>query len=304
MSLINQINGSLLRTLSGSGSSSTSGNSSINGNGVGASFGGDTVDVSAGLSVLASAFKSSALRLNTPFVIVSRVKSTLGEINDITDQLLELSEKAASSDTSLDERGNLNNRFQALVNKYNNLVDNTKIEVDGTSFDLLNKTNLKTLLADSGIELSTTKDLGQAFNTLASDGQLGYSDIASEDLYLVNGDGSVEFASALSTTDPLSQNLQTRAGATIAVTTLTQLKEDVSKDLKNISKIADELRLADNFAINANTAVIDLLNRADTGKSPEDIASLLVQKIKQISSDNKLAAHSDIDKNLALELLA
>ena len=296
MSLIDKIDGSLITRHSGQSSAKSS--SGISGKGTGASFDQAAVDLTSGLSSLATTFESSVLRLAQPLSSFQKAKKDLGALVDLADKMIELADRSASANTGSDERGGINSAFQQKVQEFQTIISRVSSE-DSNYFS---KSELRDKLKEAGIDTESGTKIAAYFRALAPDGELGMSTIASEDAIVHTGSG-VEVANAISTTDPLLQDLGTRGGAVIAANTLRELKDDIEGDLKNTTGIVEELVGALNFGIVGAQKSAGLADGAAVLLSAEQVAQRLVNSIRSGLSDSSIGSHSDIDRTLANDLL-
>lgn len=297
MSLIDKIDGSLITRLSGtSGAASTS---AIGGKGTGASFDKGAVDLSDGLSNLASAFESSVLRLAQPLNSFQKAKRDLGGLVDLAEEMVELADRASSENTDVNERGAINSSFQQRVQEFRAILN----KVSSEESNYFSKAELRDKLKEAGISTDAGTPIAAFFRALSPDGELGMSSIASEDAIVFTNSG-VEVATALSTTDPLQQNLQTQGGAVIAATALRKLQTDLEEDLKNTTGVVEELVGALNFGIIGSQKSYGLADGAAVLLNANQVAQRLVNGIKSGLSDPSLGSHSDIDRSLAQALLS
>lgn len=303
MSLLEKIDGGMLRTLAGSTSSSSSSSvvSSLNGKGAGASFDSSGVDVSAGLSRMISAFQASAVRIVKPLNTFQNTRDTLEQLSKLADHMLEIAKRSSGIETTDDQRGALAVSFNRDAKEFRRLLD-ASVEQD---FDFRSKSDLESALSDAGIDVSQSTTLSEAFAKLAaSDGEVGYSHFKNEDVAITTIAGVTQVYRANGSSDPLNQDVTTQGGGQVAVNTLTKLRDDLKNDSKQVQTVIEELVGAGNFAIHgANEATV--LSSAVAGTfTPQQLADKLVTAIRADTSDPLLSAHSDLDRNLANVLLS
>ncbi len=180
MTLINKINGSLITSLSGgSSSSSASGSSTIGGRGVSASFGGDRVSLQNGLAAGKQAFTNSFLRTSDAFSKFQVTQQAVGTLLGLTDELVELAERASDPQSTAQERSRINSQFQVKRKEFKTILNETKL--DGV--DLLDKNDLAGVLKDAGIDPEAASFLSQTFSSVAgSDNVVGFARLVSEQL--------------------------------------------------------------------------------------------------------------------------
>jgi len=111
-----------------------------------------------------------------------------------------------------------------------------------------------------------------------------------------------ESAVSPTTGNPLQLNLSSRAHAVLSMNTLSELRKDITKDLKSLQDILKELSAANDFALGGLKAVTEdssVLSETNADK----LAQALVSSIKKFTKDPLLGIHSAIDSALAAELL-
>jgi len=152
------------------------------------------------------------------------------------------------------------------------------------------------------------------FADLDRDGRpdiLGYSNLSSTyDVLLSPGDSGttvttigLEVALAGASTDPLTQNLQTKGGATIAYNTLTKLQKDVLADAKGIQGILGEVRGALLFAAAGTKATLQASDRITSYNNANQLAQDLSSRIRGLAHDPYIGRHSILDRTLVAQLL-
>lgn len=304
MSLIQSINGDLLlRLASASGSSSSTPSSTIGGRGSSANFDGGT-DFASGFETGAAIFSRSSERLSGAYLHLSNAYDNLSQLSDLLDHMIELAKSAQSEALTPSDRARLNGDFQSTVAQFRSLsADSVAVTTDGESEDLLLKSDLSDLLKDAGVDVTSSSQLAQAFQrTAGADGRLAYKAITAEDV-LISTNSGTEFVSAPTGSDPLEQDISTIGGATIAATTLGEFRKDLDNDLSSLNTVVTELNAALRFANTGTAAFANAGNLLSGGTNADALAKQIVDAIQRYTNDNALAAHSDIDRQLAIELL-
>lgn len=293
MPLINSINGELLRQLAAaSGGSTSGGGSTVAGKGVSTTFEGDSVNLSAGLSTAATAFSNSYVRISSSVSRIDITRDTLSSLTDLASRLYSLASQSADLETTTEERGLLNSEYESLITEFRTVLsDASKLTEDvyENSIDVLDSGDLRSVLGDSGINLSAETVLSEAFSLVGGDdGDLGYERVVLDDGTEV---------------DPLSQDIDTRANAINAKDALGKLKDVIADDVESVGTVLTELRAAKEFAFEATVAADELSRRILDSSDADAIAKELVTKIKQQASDPAISAHSSLDTVLVSDLL-
>lgn len=296
MSLISKIDGPLLVSLSGGAKSSNGGTSTISGQGLGASFDGGAVDVSAGLDLAAGAFSRSFLRTSQAVSVLNISEGALSDLTDIVGQMIDLASQAAHQDSSSEERTRLESAFNKLQVDFENVRDSAK----RNNSDFLEQSDLEKVLKDAGIDFQSSNRVSALFKVLGgADGELGIEGVDVSAVVIGN-----EFAEAVKSSSPFEgQTLLSQPSAVRAVEALKQMETAIQTDANSVSGILKELEGAANFARAGTLAFDDALQGVLEGTTPESLAEKIVQAIKQQTLDGNLAVHSDLDSKLAAELL-
>ena len=285
--------------------STSSISSSINGRGKSVAVAAAQVNVGNALSTAATSFRNSFIRMDDALQKFGKTQSYLQDLSDSLDELTTLAERSLDPEASDEERARLNSTFQKKITEYRALLRNsTQFDTASEeSTDFLSTTDLEQVLRDAGVDPSSATALAETFARLGNgDTDLGISPIISDDVTVGNDDGTTSTAIASTGSDPLTQDISTRAQAAIAVNTLAKLQDDVKTDLKNVSFVISELKGAQSFALAgyaASASIAGQLSQDDANKT----AIKLVSLIRKNDNDISLAAHSDIDATLAKELL-
>lgn len=304
MALINKIDGNLLRFLvKNNPSPAASSPSTLSGKGVGASFDAASTSLTGALNAGADAFSRSALRLNTLSSALEITNNNLTELLDITNQMLDLADAAAENEVTDQDRVDINSKFLTLVAEYRKVVDGASSDES----DFLEKSDVAKVIEQAGIDLSSASKLGQSFaQTGGADGQLGTEPISSEDIFFTAINAGVvtpTTAIAPSGYNPLSQNLSTQGGAIIAQNTLGKLREELEQDLEGVGTVLSEVKAALKFAVAGVTVFDEYSTRSLGANEADSVAREIAASIRSETSDNQLAAHSEIDLLLSAELL-
>jgi len=300
MSLLYQINGDLFRELSGATSTSRSA-STVNGKGSSATF-ASTADVSVGIGKAATAFANSFQRLGGIVGDVLRAHSRVQEVSQAVDDLLKLAENAAQPGKTEGERGRLHSQFVEGVQKFRALRDGLEaIGNDGEVIELLETGGMTTLLRQAGIDPLGVNTVAESLRRLGgTDGEIGFENVLSEDVMVVTTSG-VEFVDAPDgRSDPLLQNLQTEAGAVRAVSDLRKLQRSVHEDGERMQAIAEGVTGAVNFSYGAKEI---FSSYAQASGSAEVLAEKIVGELRTFLPSNALGAYTDLDRELARELV-
>ncbi|MCC6954486.1 MAG: VCBS repeat-containing protein, partial [Deltaproteobacteria bacterium] len=172
MSVIDKIDGDLIRKLSEGQSTESSGESStLLGLGKGASFDKDKVNLTPGLNTVAQAFTNSYLRLNDAISAISFTKDTLEQILDLTKDLIGLADRALDESTKENQRNRLNTLYQKKVREFRDILTASLKQ----GVDLLDQNDVQGVLKEAGIDPKAATQLAQIFKKLAgSDQILGY----------------------------------------------------------------------------------------------------------------------------------
>ncbi len=175
MGVINRITGSLLTA--SAAQSSNAGGSTINGFGVGATFDSGPAAISDSLRSISNAFSNSFLRLNDAVGKVQISKDALENLLVITDDLIEIAERATNLSVNAGERLVLNNKFQTGIREFRDILADAKKE----GVDLLDKDDLTDVLENAGIDTGQATNLAQALKRIAGlDDDLGFELIRSK----------------------------------------------------------------------------------------------------------------------------
>lgn len=286
MALLNEINAELLLSLSPSASSAAS---SIGGRGSSTNFDAAQVDFSAGLEQGARAFLKSSLRLQSAVDVFTESKERLETLSVLSSELLELSKLSASSSTTAEQRAQLQTQFTRKVSEFRRTVSDAQSGGEEGQ-DTLSVADLTDVLKEAGVDPSTSSKLADTFSRIGGfDGELGF-----ERTRLDNGN----------VVNPLLQSISTASLAQTAADSFEELVSEVEKDLAGITTVTEELDAARIFAIESYRAFISDSEKVLTGQNPERIANSIVERIRSNASDTRLAEHSDLDRELASELLS
>lgn len=299
MSLVNEINGGLLRKLSDTGGSSTPSavpNSTVGGKGLGASFDASSIDLSIGLQRAATAFASSFGRINTGVSQLDIATATMEKIVSHVDRLVELSKRAEAVSLSDQERARLNSEFQRIVGE----IERVRNDATAGTTDLLTVDDLKSVLTDSGIDLNKVSSVSTALKKLGGvEGRLGKEAVSIPELFATSAVGQGESGS-----DPLEQDISTQAGAERATAFLDEFQEIIVPELENLQRINTDLAAAARFALISADVFEQFIEKSSTINDPDTLASQIVSAVRGRTRDPALGAHSSLDSQLAAELLA
>ncbi len=299
MSLIDRIDGELLRGLSGSSSSQT--RSSVAGRGLGASFEDDTVELASSLTTGETIFSKSYIRLSEAISQVSLSREMLSELKNIASELGSLATRAADAAASVTDRARLNSEFEKLLGAYRTKLDETSDD----EVDALSKSDLREALLGAGISPERADKLSEAFTGLSGgDGQIGYTSVdpqllTSNEVNLQTLDDAVS-----SRTDPLRQDISTREGAIVAELAIGVLSRDLERDVEAVDTILEELSGASTFAFTSAVVFGSSGDKVANSRNADQLANTLVQEIRRLTRDHAVAAHSDLDKRLSSELFS
>jgi hypothetical protein len=285
MALLNEINADLLLSLSPSASSASS---SIGGRGSSTSFDATQVDFSSGLEVGARAFLRSSLRMQTAVDVFSESKERLEKLSSLSNELLELAKISTDTSTTAEQRAQLQTQFTRKISEFRRTLSDA--ETGGEEGrDILSVEDLSDVLEESGIDASASSLLADTFSRIGGfDGELGF-----ERTRLDNGN----------VVNPLLQSIASVSQAQTTASSLEELVSEVESDLAGITTVTEELDAARIFAIESYRAFLTDSGKVLTGENPERIANSLVERIRSNASDTRLAEHSDLDRELASELL-
>ena len=243
----------------------------------------NAVTVSVGLQKGSEAFSKSMLRLDDAISDVATVRSSLFELSELSNQLVEIASTASDTGTSDAQRVILNSKMKTLLAEFSD----AKEEAKTNDVDLLEKDDLKEVLEDTGVDFDVTSVLVKEFNSSGgTDSELGFEKTTMPD-------GSRE--------DPMDQNLLTLSDAQTAITVFEELEENASSDLESITTVTNELKSARAFATYGYQA-FNTLSEGQGALSVDELASEIVDRIRRNTADTSLAAHSDIDALLVAEL--
>ncbi len=292
MALINQINESLIRLLSGQTGASTSGTvklATVDGN---AQVSGSTANYDAAFTTLRTAFYHSYARTSNSLSALLDTRDMLAELEDLTDQMVKLSDQSADASSDSARRDALNSQLRVLSRKFEKVFD--RAEED--ELDFLATNDLETILKTAGIDPRDATRLSEAFAKIGGDdGRIGYEKVPGEQVVTSN-----PTESALPPGDPLANTIRTRATALVSAGQLRELKEEIAYDVNALNTIIEEVNGARNFAISGVQAVDTLKTR--NFRDAEKLASALATSIRNLSADGALEAHSSLDRELAKSL--
>lgn len=155
------------------------------------------------------------------------------------------------------------------------------------------------------------------------DGRLDIAGISSDGkLVLLSGNGTGSFGATTTTvyeytwgqvakraigpedpTDPTAKlTIKNRAEASLTVSVLDKILDRIRRDITGVDEILEELNGAFRFA---QAGIVALQRTVSSGSAttPDGIAQSLIKQIRELTRDNAISAHSDIDSFLAKELL-
>lgn len=300
MSLISSINGERITTLSGAGTPASV-PSTINGVGVGTTFDRDTVNLSAGLDSIAGSFSRSFIRFNEASTLLNVTESTVSGILEITNELVDIAEQAASTDLNDEQRARLNSDFVELRREIANLRSSAEIE----GSDFLEKTDIENVLETAGIDLDKSSRVAEIFNRIGgNDGSLTIEQIIAEDV-TVQENGSAQTAVAPNLIDPLSGlSLVNRANAQLTANVLREFQGEVEQDLEDIQGIREELSDYLQFARVATLVYEDAALGGVTDNNADSLAESLASQIRQLTRGQVSDAQTELDTRLVSEILS
>lgn len=282
MALIHEISGSLLLRLAeraGGGASSGQGESA------GSFSTADRGSIAEGLSFGASSFQDSTIRLNEGLNVLRLSSATLTELSSVAEDLLQLAQKAAKTETTTEERTRLDAIFQAKILQFQKIMSGAE---SGTK-DALDSSDLQEALVDSGIDFTRSSALASAFSGLGGgDGELGYEKVTLADERIVN---------------PLMLDVETIDNADDAAEAFTSLRAMINAEQERLFTVTSELEDSIRFAFQARQSFLNKSGESLSNNNAEEIAKSIVAEIKRNTSDPALAAHSDLDRILAATLL-
>ncbi len=286
MALINQINGNLLRELSGGSSARGSGSpSQLDGRGTGSTVDRSSVDYSSGLSSGAQIFGRSLSRMNMAVSTLQVPIRILEQLQDYGTELYRLAQLAANPVTTPEDRTALNSEFLGTLVRYQDNLDDARLEEE----NLLSANDLGDLLSEFGINLNAATTLVESFSRFGgADGRGGREQILLADGTMAN---------------PLSLSLEDETSAENARVAFKGLLDEIKRDLSVLRTVSGELFDAMRFSAEASRAFQEAGLRTLSERDLEKAATEIVRKIKDRTDDNQLAEHSDLDRSLAAELL-
>lgn len=286
MSLINQINGALLKELQERYPTSSSGGSSI---GMGAAFDSDQLNISTALDTVCDIFTLSYQRVSNPYSGLNAAQQRLDKAEQALDDLYDLATKAADSGLSDNDRASLETEFRKTIRTLNSALTNDEIIDEDEDLDPMKTDDLGEILEDAGVDLMTSSKIVQAYKSVGgSDKTLGEETITL-------ADGSRISASDL--------HISTEKSAEQAVEYIDALRDVIATDNKGLTDILGELKGAAEFALTAVNTFTKASEDEFKAGNLDTLANLLVADLRANSDDAALNAHSDVDAILAQQLL-
>jgi hypothetical protein len=126
--------------------------------------GGGNVTLSEGLRLGARTFATAVQGLNATISFVNISRNTLEQLKKTVGQMVDLAEEASERGVGSDTRNNLDLSFRKLVEKFRDIVENSKIGRD----DYLTKDGLTAILRKIGLDRATSLSVSRLFDAFAT----------------------------------------------------------------------------------------------------------------------------------------
>jgi len=148
------INGSLIERLSAYSGSAAAGP------GQAFSGGAATTGIKAGLRTGARAFSNAVQNLNNVISVVNISSNVLTELGEITDKLIDLTEKATKSNVGQQSRRRLNTEFQKLAGEFKKIIK----DADLGQFNVTTREGLAELFTSIGLDKDNSSSIAEVFS--------------------------------------------------------------------------------------------------------------------------------------------
>lgn len=238
--------------------------------------GGQQASISSGLRRGAQTFATSTQVLNSAISFVNSSDSTLGSLEEITDDLITLAERATNPNVGQQERRRLDVQYRKLANDFEQVLEGATLG----ELDLLKRSGFESLLNNTGLTVEDSPDIAAFFDQLAlvsddEDGPLADPETQGEGRALLPAalvSAGVRRAPANREIFAAETTLTTRADAYEVLHDLKALSEQI----KTNRGALEELRgvLDDNLVLARETglAFLEVGDRLDGAEEADEVA--------------------------------
>lgn len=122
--------------------------------------GSSQVGISTGLRLGAQVFAGSVQGLNSLIGFVNLADNALDQLDDITDEMISLTDRASSVDASSQDRRKLNSRFRKLIKEFEDVTE----EAQFAERDLLKLPELKAVFNTLGFDETESQSVSEVFS--------------------------------------------------------------------------------------------------------------------------------------------
>lgn len=122
--------------------------------------GSSQVGISTGLRLGAQIFAGSVQGLNSLIGFVNLADAALGDLANITDEMIDLTDLASDVSTGTQERRKLNSRYRKLIKEFEDVLEGAEF----ADRDLLKLKDLKTVFNTLGFDETESQSVANIFN--------------------------------------------------------------------------------------------------------------------------------------------
>ncbi len=246
--------------------------------------GGDAVSIADGLRTGARLFSTSVQALNSVISVVGLTRSTLEELDGITDKLITVAKRASLSQTGAQTRNELDREYRRLGVEFRSIVDNADIG----ETEYLTVEGLSTLFTNVGLDKETSDsiaDLFAQFVTPSADDVLASEEVQGSRPVIIPAtafSGSVrtltqEFESLFSS----DANIKNRPNAYRILNDLTALKKQIAGNIAAADEALDIVGKNLELARQTGLAFLDLADRITSEEDATEVARSLRLEIRR-----------------------
>lgn len=326
---LSAINSDFVRKLQGFGPSTSTGKSVTN-----AISGRGSSSAQLTLQRGAQAYVNSLGRLNDVGNAINLSKQNLEKLGALTDDLIDLAQKAGKGSAGSITRDGLNLKFQKIGKEFREIIEGSKIKDQ----EYLTKEGLSEIFKSVGLDPKQSEDIAKAFDELIlakkddalvsekikggplalptvtvtiipenpnGDPKTGNGDDDEDTIPLEPYDIEVPIPKPNTTIDILDSNLRSRSNALYTLNNLKALKEQITDNVKALGEITEVLGTNIESVRITGLSMLAAAEEVKSNAQPEEVArSLRAQIRRQVNSPSVLAGLNNLDPILSATLLA